>query len=297
MSFEDDTKVSIIIPCYNPPRETFENTILSLKKIDPKIFHLILIDDGSKEKDYISLALKYFPNLQLIQSEINNGPSAARNSGVKNCKTKYYIQLDADDQISEEFIRQGITLLDKKPEWSFCNAWINVFGSREYQIAKGFEHGSNFLITNAFPPIALIRTDVDREIGGHDEKIRQGNEDWDYWLRMAAHGHWGLTIPEFLNSYCKHQIPTYWPNRDHPTQKARFRYKMWWRYKDLIINGFWHRIEERWKRMGYPLDELNDLKEHNRKHPEYPSKFQLSTRIIGWSFQAIGIHLKKNSKL
>ncbi|MGO4836240.1 glycosyltransferase family 2 protein, partial [Rhizobiaceae sp. 2RAB30] len=41
---------------------------------------------------------------------------------------------------------------------------------------------------NAHAPI--LRTDVVRNIGGFDEAMRSGGEDWDLWQRLMRHGYW-----------------------------------------------------------------------------------------------------------
>ena len=44
----------------------------------------------------------------------------------------------------------------------------------------------------------MIRRAAHERAGGFDESILGGMEDWDYWLRHAAQGAWGVTIPEYL---------------------------------------------------------------------------------------------------
>src|SRR5690606_12047574 len=50
-------------------------------------------------------------------------------------------------------------------------------------------------------PIALVRRDAYLDAGGFDETIREGHEDWDFWLRMAKAGYWGFTLREYLGWY------------------------------------------------------------------------------------------------
>ncbi len=47
----------------------------------------------------------------------------------------------------------------------------------------------------------MVRTFAARSVGGFDETMRDGLEDWDFWLRLAKAGHWGGTIPEVLDHY------------------------------------------------------------------------------------------------
>jgi len=203
----------------------------------------LIVDDGSTNPEALSMLAVYEghdPRVTVIHHSENRGLSAARNIGVLQCQAPYFLQLDADDLIEPTFIEKCLWALESHPEWSFCNSWSIGFGAKEFLWDRGFDRGRDFLAENQVTPTAIIRRAADRAIGGHDETIREGLEDWDYWLKMAAHGFWGGTIPEYLTRYRHHATPTYWPNRDDPRRKTAFRREMRRRYPAL------------WRRGGFP---------------------------------------------
>jgi hypothetical protein len=52
----------------------------------------------------------------------------------------------------------------------------------------------------------LLRRDAYLAVGGYDETMRNGNEDWDLWIRLAGAG-WGVVeVPQVLFRYRKHGI-------------------------------------------------------------------------------------------
>jgi len=234
--------ISVIIPCYNPPLSVFRKTLISLKNSTLKDFYLIIVDDGSTNRLFLDILPESFPNAKIIKHELNRGLSAARNTGVANCETPLFLQIDADDLIAPTFLEKARDALILHPKWGFCNAWSKGIGAKNYLWSKGFECGSEFFWDNQVPATAVIRREADRAIGGHDESIHNGNEDWDYWLRMAANGIWGGTLSECLIFYRHHHTPTFWPDRDDPVRKARFKLKMWWRYKNLLLKKSWDDI-------------------------------------------------------
>ena len=83
------------------------------------------------------------------------------------------------------------------------------FGNEEFLWPKGFERGKHNLKANSGPNISVIRRSAFAASGGFDESIRFGHEDWDFWLAMAKSGHWGHTLPEFLEWYRKHEGSRY----------------------------------------------------------------------------------------
>src|SRR5205823_613477 len=91
---------------------------------------------------------------------------------------------------------------------------------------------------NLVEPAAMIRRDVYLAIGGHDERIRDGLEDWDFWLRAADHGHWGVTVPEFLNWYRRRPGPHRgWSNLDDRRRRRAFRRDLRRKYPRLWRSG------------------------------------------------------------
>lgn len=235
--------VTVIIPCFNPPAAIFAQTLESVLRSTFQDCLILVVSDGSTDPGYLAVladAKADHPRLQVIEHAENRGLSAARNTGVAACRTPFFLQLDADDLIEPTFIEKGLWALASHPEWHFCNSWSVGFGAKNFLWDRGFDRRLDFLAENQVTPTAIIRRSSDRAIGGHDESIRAGCEDWDYWLKMASHGYWGSTIPEYLTRYRHHATPIFWPNRDDPVQKARFHRQLRQRYPQL------------WRRGGFP---------------------------------------------
>lgn len=92
-------KLSIIIPVYNAEkyiRECLES-IFRQGLIDSD-FEVILVDDGSIDKSFcvIKDIIDCHENIVIIKQD-NNGPSVARNFGIKNASGFYILFVDADD--------------------------------------------------------------------------------------------------------------------------------------------------------------------------------------------------------
>lgn len=89
--------ITIIIPYYNTPVDSFNKCINSLNALVLKdYFEVLIIDDGST----IPLDLtQYNPSFawNIIRQEENKGPGAARQLGIVHSTTEYIMFLDADD--------------------------------------------------------------------------------------------------------------------------------------------------------------------------------------------------------
>jgi dolichol-phosphate mannosyltransferase len=106
---------TIIIPTLNEEKN-IGKLILYLTKNYPRI-SIIVSDDGSiDETKIIVLNLrKQNKNIHFIDRTIckNKGLTASVLSGIKCCKTKYFIVMDGDFQHPPEKIKQFCTLLQK----------------------------------------------------------------------------------------------------------------------------------------------------------------------------------------
>ncbi len=200
----DRIDVSVITPYYNT-EEFFSETFVSLQGQSFQNWEWIIVDDGSTDLDAIerlSRVAESDSRIKVIRQE-NAGPSAARNMAFNHSKGQYICLLDSDDMLEPTYIEKCIWFLESNNEFAFCNSFSVVFGEQEYLWTTGFERGSAHVQANSGPPISVIRRSAFLDCGGFDESIKFGHEDWDFWLSMARAGHWGYTIPEYLQWYRK----------------------------------------------------------------------------------------------
>lgn len=93
-------KVSVIVPLYNVA-EFVKETIGRLQRQTLTDLEFILVDDGSTDNTY-EIASEFAesdPRIRLISQE-NQGPSAARNHGLRLVNGDYICFVDADDLMS-----------------------------------------------------------------------------------------------------------------------------------------------------------------------------------------------------
>jgi len=98
---EEKKILSIVIPVYNV--ESYLNECLdSIVNKQTDDIEIIIINDGSTDGS-LAICEKYeknYSNIRVI-SQINQGLSGARNTGIKNAKGEYILFLDSDDFMKE----------------------------------------------------------------------------------------------------------------------------------------------------------------------------------------------------
>lgn len=99
--------VSVIVPAYNAEK-TVEKALQSLIDQTFKDIEIIIIDDGSKDKTrgIISSFAAKDNRIKLILKDVNEGLSAARNSGIKIANGDYIGYLDSDDWCEKDMFEK-----------------------------------------------------------------------------------------------------------------------------------------------------------------------------------------------
>ena len=99
-------QISVIIPVYNGAVYIPE-LVEMLKNQTRQDFEVVFVNDGSKDntKEVLDDLLQQHPFAMTVIHQENGGVSAARNKGLEAAKGNYICFIDADDQISRDYLQ------------------------------------------------------------------------------------------------------------------------------------------------------------------------------------------------
>lgn len=240
--------VTIVTPFYNTG-PVFHETARSVRQQSLQQWEWLIINDGSTDPESLSILEGYRhsdPRIRVIDHSANRGPSATRNTGFQTARTPYVVQLDSDDLLEPTAVEKWLWFLESYPEFAFVKGYSVGFGAQEYLWQKGFHDGSAFLEDNLVDATSAVRKAIHQAVGGYDEAVRDGLEDWDFWLRCASFGYWGGTVPEYLDWYRRR--PTHrdrWADWDSAQRQRALQAKLRQRYPQLWTGRF-PQIQPRW---------------------------------------------------
>lgn len=189
--------VSVVVPCHNAGESVFE-TIASVRAQSYRKVELILVNDGAGRPESRQI-LERASRLADACLEIEGrGIAAARNAGFDAAKGEFVVPLDAGDTIAPEYVDECLRALEFHPSAAFAYTGIQFFGA-----ATTADSGTDYnlyrlLDSNNITCTALVRKADWRDVRGYDEAMRQGGEDWEFWLRMGARGRYGVLVPKRL---------------------------------------------------------------------------------------------------
>tara|TARA_B100001250_G_scaffold391632_1_gene392712 strand:+ start:263 stop:1099 length:837 start_codon:yes stop_codon:yes gene_type:complete len=183
-------KVSVIIPTYNR-KHTLSRAIESIISQTIKPLEIIIVDDGSDDgtREWIK---QEYPFIQYLNQN-NSGVSASRNRGIFSANGNWIAFLDSDDEWIPEKLERQLSILRSDKEAVFCHTneiWIRN-GTRVNQMKKHEKYGGYIFekcldMCRISPSSSIIKKEVFDHIGYFDESLIVC-EDYDLWLRIAAH--------------------------------------------------------------------------------------------------------------
>ncbi len=197
--------VSVIIPCYNQGQYLAES-IGSVLASDYQELEIIVVDDGSTDPETCRIldSLDY-PKTRLVRRQ-NGGLATARNSGIAASSGAYILPLDADDRIGSQYISQAVAALetDQRVGIVYCHA--EKFGAETGSWRLPRFSRWRMGLGNVIFCSALYRRSDWQQVGGYDESLRRGWEDWDFWLGLLEQGRKVLCLPQVGFYYRKSQV-------------------------------------------------------------------------------------------
>lgn len=235
--------VSIITPYFNTG-PIFVDTIRSVLRQSLQQWEWIIINDGSDDPAALgvlaALRASNDPRIRVIDQP-NRGLPAARNAGVAASRAPLLFFLDSDDLLAPTALEQMAWSLAAHPGSACVGAWCATFGAERIVSRRGFDMRHVFPHDNATSVSVMLRRSAFDRIGGFDERMRSGLEDYEFWVRLAASGQWGHDIHDVLVWLRRKPATTYqsyrWSYRDDRGALARLRAELRRRYPELFRAG------------------------------------------------------------
>lgn len=190
-------QVAAVVPTRNSGR-TLEACLRSL--VNQSLVCTIVVVDNYSTDDTVAIASEYADLVALAGPE----RSRQRNVGAGLTNTPMLGFIDSDMVVDPQVAEQAINALQAGrgaivvPERSFgVGFWADV---RSFE--RSFYHGSDTVEAARF-----FRRDVFESVGGFDESMEPGGEDWDLTIRVRRVASVGRILSEIAHDEGR---PTFW---------------------------------------------------------------------------------------
>lgn len=197
--------ISVVVPCYNEAR-FLETAIRSVLAQNYPNFECVVVLDASTDGSpaVADRMAAEDTRVRVVRHDTNRGLAASRNTGTKAASGALITYLDADDALLPLSLWHRAFVLRKfENDPSVAGTYCVIRPvSEDWSLAQSTEKPTlpgregrwvDFVTAkgecpfNAHAP--LLHRDLVLKMGGFDESMRHGAEDWDLWYRMMRHGY------------------------------------------------------------------------------------------------------------
>jgi glycosyltransferase involved in cell wall biosynthesis len=193
---------SVIIPTYNR-KHYVKIAIESVLRQDFDDYELIVVDDGSSDGTEVYLKQVGFGPRCRYLYQANKGPSAARNSGIRQAQGEYICFLDSDDRFVHYKLSVAHEYIQQYPDYRIFHTEELWYRDGAYLAQKdchtkpeGFCFEQALTICCVSLSTAVVHRSVFDTVGLFDEAF-YSCEDYDFWLRALQSFPIKL-IPQYL---------------------------------------------------------------------------------------------------
>lgn len=192
--------VSVVIPCYNAGDLLIEavESALAQTHLDLEV---VVVDDGSTDpRTRQLLAEASWPRTRIIHQE-NAGPAAARNTAIRHSRGDYILPLDADDKIESTYVEKALAVMVGNPNVGIVYCKANKFGAETGPWTLPAYSLRELVIDNVIFVTSLFRRSDWELVGGFNQSLRHGVEDYEFWVKIVGLGREVVQLDEYLFSY------------------------------------------------------------------------------------------------
>jgi glycosyltransferase involved in cell wall biosynthesis len=192
--------VSVVIPCFNQG-QFVDEAVASVQRQSFSDLEIIIVNDGSTDFYTNELLAGYNRENVRVITTGNHGLAAARNSGIQAASGQYILPLDSDDKIEPGYVEKAVAILEQNSEVGIVYCRAKLFGEVETDWDLPEYSLSQMLIDNIIFCSAFFRREDWLAVGGYDEGMIYGWEDYSFWLSLIELGRKVHQIPEKLFYY------------------------------------------------------------------------------------------------
>lgn len=190
-------EVSFILPCYNAGK-FLQRALDSIREQSFTDYEIIVVDDGSNDADTIAFLDQMSADIKLVRQE-NRGLPGARNTGYREARGTYVLPLDCDDYLSPDYLEQAMKLMNGRQD-RFVFSYLNLIGEKSGTLSKNYNRFEQYF-TNQLPYCMLVPKSLWEKVGGYDESMRKGFEDWEFNIKLGLAGAEAKVIEKPLFNY------------------------------------------------------------------------------------------------
>ncbi|MCD6117266.1 glycosyltransferase family 2 protein [bacterium] len=158
-------EVSVVIPHWKG-EDILRHTLESLRNTEYSNFNVIVVNNNSPDKS-IEVVHRDFPEVRVVDSEINLGFAAGCNLGIREASTKYVALLNNDTEVTPMWLAYLVDVLEKDSEIAAVQPKLLWFYNRNTFDYSGGAGGEIDIFGYPFT-LGRVFEFIEQDIGQYD---------------------------------------------------------------------------------------------------------------------------------
>ena len=217
-------KTAVVILNYNTEdflREFLPRLISSVEKVEGAE---VIVADNDSSDDSLAVMKDLFPQIRRIEFDRNYGFTGGYNKAFEQIDSEYFVLINSDIEITEDWLQPLVDWMDAHPECSGCAPKLHSYQEREkfeyagaaggyidrfgYPFCRGRvlkrlqvdagQYDSPADVFWATGACLMVRSSVYKKLGGLDDRFFAHMEEIDLCWRMQLDGHKVTVVPQSL---------------------------------------------------------------------------------------------------
>jgi GT2 family glycosyltransferase len=131
--------VAVVILNYNG-KKFLEQFLASVLRTDYPNLKIVVADNASRDDSIAFLKNNYATQIEIIELQTNTGFAGGYNNALKLVDAEYFVLLNSDVEVTENWVTPIIDLMENNPKIAACQPKIRYYGDKkmfEYAGAAG----------------------------------------------------------------------------------------------------------------------------------------------------------------
>lgn len=203
-------KISAIVPYFNA-HDTIESALRSLVEGDLPPEEIIVVNDGSSPdssvrlEDVVSDLKSHYPNIEVINHQLNLGSGFARNTAVLSSKNDWIFALDADNLAPKGLLNSLASFIKENAATADIASPERLIYFDDASVA--ITHAWTFRNCNLTTAEFINRTVLPRSSGNYLYSKESWYKAGGYPIAAGALENWGFGLRLHLAGYRTHVVP------------------------------------------------------------------------------------------
>jgi GT2 family glycosyltransferase len=167
---DSEVQVAVVILGWNGKR-FLQDFLPSVVQYSAGESYQVVYADNASTDDSVAFVQANFPSVRIVQNKSNSGFAGGYNEALQQVKAKYYVLLNQDVEVTENWIAPVVSFLESNPNYAAAQPKLRAYHEKDAFEYAGAAGGFMDYLGFAFCRGRLFDT-MEKDFGQYDNKTQ-----------------------------------------------------------------------------------------------------------------------------